>query len=157
MDGSALIRLLPPTRPRPPELMSSPRTQTTVRADDSADQPKRTQLSPVQVAASALAAVSSAVAASIFGVAGTLIGAALASVIATVSTALYTESLRKTNDSLKRVFVGRGTPPGSSATEAGRSGALPVHLDPRRAPGKRRRPRWSRLGVYAVAVFVVAM
>ena len=64
---------------------------------------------------------------------------------------------RKTNDGLKRVFVGRGTPPGSSATEPDTSRDLPVHLDPRRAPGKRRRPRWSRLGVYAVAVFVVAM
>src|SRR4051794_21990789 len=163
------------THPRPPEPMSSPRTQTTVRADDSADQPKRTQLSPVQVAASALAAVSSAVAASIFGVAGTLIGAALASVIATVSTALYTESLRKTNDGLKRVLVGRRTTPVPSAAEPDATQeltattepasahepavtrALPAHLDPRRPPAKRRGPRWSRVAVYAVAVFIVAM
>jgi hypothetical protein len=137
--------------------MSSPRTQTTVTADESADPPKRTQLSPVQVAASALAAVSSAVAASFFGVAGTLIGAALASVIATVSTALYTESLRKTNDGLKRVLIGRRTTPAPSPVEPDATRVLPAGLDPRRPPAKRRGPRWSRVGVYAVAVFVVAM
>src|SRR3954453_15808289 len=95
--------------------MSSPRTETTVRPDNSAEAPKRTQLSPVQVAASALAAVSSAVAASFFGVAGTVIGAGWAGVIPTVSPALYTESLRKTNQGLKRVLVGRQAAPASSA------------------------------------------
>ena len=136
--------------------MSSPRTETTVRSDDSAGSPKRTQLSAVQVAASALAAVSSAVVASFFGMAGTLIGAALASVIATVSTALYTESLRKTHDGLKRVIV-RQPAPAPSAKEPAAPGTLPTHLDPRRAPAKLGTPRWSRVAVYAVAVFVVAM
>jgi hypothetical protein len=140
--------------------MSSPRTETTVRPDTAVEKSKRTQLSPVQVAASALAAVSSAVVASFFGVAGTLIGAALASVIATVSGALYTESLTKTNTKLKRVLTGRSATPRSTSPAAGEdpaTRALPVHLDPRRAPAQRRRPRWSRVAVYAVAVFVVAM
>jgi hypothetical protein len=139
--------------------MSSPNTQTSGRSDNPAEQPKRAQLSAVQVAASALAAVSSAVVASFFGMAGTLIGAALASVIATVSTTVYTESLRRTNDGLKRVLIAR--PAAASAQESAQEPpaprTLPTHLDPRRAPAKLRGPRWSRVAVYAVAVFVVAM
>jgi hypothetical protein len=137
--------------------MFSPRTETTVGSDNSAEQPKRTQLSAVQVAASALAAVSSAVVASFFGMAGTLIGAALASVIATVSTTLYTASLRKTNEGLKRVLISRQTAPGTSAKEPADAGTLPAHLDPRRARANPRGQRWSRVAVYAVAVFVLAM
>jgi hypothetical protein len=137
--------------------MSSPRTETTVRSDNSAEQPKRAQLSAVQVAASALAAVSSAVVASFFGMAGTLIGAALASVIATVSTTLYSESLRKTKERLNRVLIARQTAPATSAKEAAAPPTLPRHLDPRRAPAKSRGPRWSRVAGYAAAVFVVAM
>jgi hypothetical protein len=137
--------------------MSSPRTETTVRSDNSVEQPKRAQLSAVQVAASALAAVSSAVVASFFGMAGTLIGAALASVIATVSTTLYTESLRRTNEGLKRVLITRQTAPATSGKEPTAPRTLPAALDPRRPPAKLRGPRWSRVAVYAVAVFVVAM
>src|SRR3954471_1707265 len=100
--------------------MSSPRTQTTVTADESADPPKRLQLSPVQVAASALAAVSAAVVASFFGVAGTMIGTGLASVISTGSAALYTASLRSTTERPRRLRAGRGPAPAAG------TGALPA-------------------------------
>jgi hypothetical protein len=152
--------------------MSSPRTETAVRPDPSAGEPRKTSLSAVQVAAGALAAVSSAVVASFFGVAGTLIGAALASVISTVSAALYSESLNKTNNRLRRVreqLTSRQAPaavatrptPAAAATRPApavpATKALPARLDPRRAPARGRGPRWGRVGVYAAAVFLVAM
>ena len=139
------------------ELMAAPRNQTPALSDDSAEEPKKTQLSGVQVAASALAAVSSAVVASFFGVAGTLIGAALASAITTVSAALYTESLRKTNERLRRVREQLGRRPSPAAQDDRETRVLPAQLDPRRAPAPRRGPGWARVGAYAAAVFLVAM
>ncbi len=68
--------------------------------DDST--PRKLELSPVQVAASALAATSAAFVASWAGTAGTLIGAALGSVIATVGAATYTYSLTRTSEIAKR-------------------------------------------------------
>lgn len=133
--------------------MPSPRTDTTIRPSTPGDPPRRPSLSALQVAGSALAAVSSAVVASFFGVAGTLVGAALASVIATVGTALYTESLRKTNERLRHLVGGRPARPSAAAGTR----PLPASLDPRRAPAKRSGPRWSRVAVYAVSVFAVAM
>ncbi|HYX96862.1 MAG TPA: hypothetical protein VE823_17505 [Geodermatophilus sp.] len=151
--------------------MTSPRPETTDRTakiedkDTDKDQPKGLQLSATQVAAGALASVSSAVVASFFGLAGTLIGAALASVISTVSAALYSSSLRKTNEKLRTArsqLTGRQSPvvettaaaaaPATPATKV-----LPAHLDPRRAPARRPRPRWTRVAVYAAAVFAIAM
>jgi hypothetical protein len=105
------------------------------------------------------------VVASFFGLAGTLIGAALASVISTVSAALYSSSLHKTKEKLGRArgqLTGRQSTveetkvaPAAPATPATR--VLPAHLDPRRAPDRRSRPRWAKVAVYAAAVFVVAM
>jgi len=151
--------------------MTSPRTDTTDRTvkiedkDADKDQPKGLQLSATQVAAGALASVSSAVVASFFGLAGTLIGAGLASVISTVSAALYSSSLRKTNEKLRIArsqLTGRQSPvadtevaPAAADTPATR--VLPAHLDPRRAPARRTRPRWTRVAVYAAAVFALAM
>ena len=151
--------------------MTSPRPETTDRTqkiedkDTDRDQAKGLQLSATQVAAGALASVSSAVVASFFGLAGTLIGAALASVISTVSAALYSSSLRKTNEKLRIArsqLTGRQSPvadtgdaPAPPATPA--TQVLPAHLDPRRAPARRPRPRWTRVAVYAAAVFVMAM
>ena len=151
--------------------MTSPRPETTDRTakiedkDTDKDEPKGLQLSATQVAAGALASVSSAVVASFFGLAGTLIGAALASVISTVSAALYSSSLRKTNEKLRTArsqLTGRQSPvvettaaaaaPATPATKV-----LPAHLDPRRAPARRPRPRWTRVAVYAAAVFAIAM
>ena len=151
--------------------MTSPRPETTDRTqkiedkDTDKDQSKGLQLSATQVAAGALASVSSAVVASFFGLAGTLIGAALASVISTVSAALYSSSLRKTNEKLRTArsqLTGRQSPvvettaaaaaPATPATKV-----LPAHLDPRRAPARRPRPRWTRVAVYAAAVFAIAM
>ena len=151
--------------------MTSPRPETTDRTqkiedkDTDKDQAKGLQLSATQVAAGALASVSSAVVASFFGLAGTLIGAALASVISTVSAALYSSSLHKTNEKLRIArsqLTGRQSPvadtedaPAPPATPA--TQVLPAHLDPRRAPARRPRPRWTRVAVYAAAVFVMAM
>ena len=147
--------------------MTSPRPETTDRTEQIEDKekPQGTQLSATQVAAGALAAVSSAVVASFFGLAGTLIGAALASVISTVSAALYSNSLQKTNEKLRRArgqVTGRlstadETEVASAAPAAPATQVLPAHLDPRRAPARRSRPRWTRVAVYAAAVFVMAM
>ncbi|MGY1713235.1 hypothetical protein ACI78R_02150 [Geodermatophilus sp. SYSU D01106] len=143
--------------------MTSPRSENAPRpgpADETPDEkadekPARLQLSPVQVAAGALAAVSSAVVLSFFGVAGTVIGAALASIVSTVGSALYSASLTSTSEKLRRAREHRPAPaPGTVGEAATRE--LPPALDPRRAPA-RRRPRWVRVGAYAAAVFVTAM
>jgi hypothetical protein len=63
---------------------------------------RRLELSPAQVAGSALAAMSGAAIISWAGTAGTLIGAAAGSVIATVGAATYTWSLQRTRDAVKR-------------------------------------------------------
>ena len=147
--------------------MTSPRPETTDRTEQIEDKekPQGAQLSATQVAAGALAAVSSAVVASFFGLAGTLIGAALASVISTVSAALYSNSLQKTNQKLRRargqvtgrLSAGDQTEVASAAPAAPATQVLPAHLDPRRAPVRRSRPRWTKVAVYAAAVFVMAM
>jgi len=147
--------------------MTSPRPETTDRPEQIEDKekPNGIQLSATQLAAGALSSVSSAVVASFFGLAGTLIGAGLASVISTVSAALYSSSLRKTNEKLRTArsqLTGRQAPvadtevaPAAPATPA--TQVLPAHLDPRRAPARRPRPRWTRVAVYAAAVFAIAM
>jgi hypothetical protein len=66
------------------------------------DAERRLELSPAQIAGSALAAMSGAAVISWAGTAGTLIGAAAGSVIATVGAATYTWSLRRTRDAVKR-------------------------------------------------------
>lgn len=145
--------------------MTSPRPETTDRPDQPEEKPQGAQLSATQIAAGALAAVSSAVVASFFGLAGTLIGAALASVISTVSAALYSNSLQKTNEKLRQA---RGQLTGKQArveetrvqeapAAAPATQVLPDHLDPRRAPAPKPRPRWTRVAVYAAAVFALAM
>jgi hypothetical protein len=149
----------PCSRPQdidPTELMTASKTSPDDRADKAEPSEKSPILSPVQIAAGALAAVSSAVVASLFGVAGTLIGAAVASVISTVSAAVYGESLRRTNERLRRARS-RGT--GQAGTPTGEPDAtrvLPPRLDPSRAP-VRWRPRWSRIAAGGVAIFAVAM
>ena len=136
--------------------MTAAKTSPDARTD-TADPPERGSiLSPVQIAAGALAAVSAAVVASFSGVAGTLIGAALASVISTVSAALYSESLRRTSERLRLVrsrLTGQAETP---AQEPDATRLLPAQLDPRRAP-ERWRPRWPRIAAGAVAVFALAM
>ncbi|MGX5654619.1 hypothetical protein ACWKWC_07595 [Geodermatophilus nigrescens] len=144
--------------------MTSPRSENAPRpgpADETPDEkadekPARLQLSPVQVAAGALAAVSSAVVLSFFGVAGTVIGAALASIVSTVGSALYSASLTTTGERLRKARVHRPAPAADPAdTTATRE--LPPSLDPRRAPAPRQRPRWVRVAAYTAAVFVTAM
>jgi hypothetical protein len=139
--------------------MSSPRTETTPRPADT-EESTRTTLNVVQISAGALAAVSSAVVASFFGVAGTLVGAALASVISTICATLYSESLKKTNERLRaarqQLANARPTTPAPVAQQP-RTQAIPTHLDPRRSPDPRRRPRGIRVAGYAAAVFGLAM
>ena len=140
--------------------MTAPRIEKDPQPDNAADAPQRVQLSPVQVAASALAAVSAAVVASFFGVAGTLVGAALASVISTVSATLYTSSLRSTSQRLRRVRTQFGGPPPSPTSRPASPGSdrrLPRDLDPRQPSTRFRPPRWSWVAASAAAVFLVAM
>lgn len=141
--------------------MTSPRTETTDRPDDSEKESKGTTLSPVQLTAGALSAVSTAVVASFFGVAGTLIGTALASVISTVSATLYSSSLQRTNERLRRVREGlterQPRVENHGAAEPATTRMLPANLDPRRAPAPRPRPRWGRVAAYAVGVFAIAL
>lgn len=145
--------------------MTSPRPETTDRPEQPEEKPQAAQLSATQVAAGALAAVSSAVVASFFGLAGTLIGAALASVISTVSAALYSNSLQKTNERLRQArsqLTGKQARVEETRVQEAPAAApvtqvLPAHLDPRRTPARKARPRWTRVAVYAAAVFVVAM
>jgi hypothetical protein len=145
---------------RPPRSSMTVNRTENPRPNTPADEPPRAALSLVQVAASALAAVSAAVVASFFGLAGTLIGAGLASVISTVSATLYSSSLQRTRQRLLQARTQfAGPPPSPASRPAARStgGGLPRALDPRR-PLARRRPRqWSRAGVGAAAVFLVAM
>ena len=147
--------------PRPPdtdptELMTAAKTSSDTRTDPSDPSGKGSILSPVQIAAGALAAVSAAVVASFSGVAGTLIGAALASVISTVSAALYGESLRRTNERLRLVRSRLTAQAGPPAEQPDTTRVLPAQLDPRRAPSTWR-PRWPRIAAGAVAVFALAM
>src|SRR4051794_41886052 len=120
--------------------MSSPRTQTAAKTVDSTEKPKGAGLSPVQIAAGALAAVSSAVLLSFFGVAGTLTGAALASVISTVGASLYSTSLNKTNERLRRAPITRPAA-GPGAAAGGAPPGPPAPPGPRRGPRQGRRPR----------------
>src|SRR3954465_9738705 len=123
------------TSPRTPTTRTI-RTTTTATIDEIDAKPRGIGLSPVQVAASALAAVSSAVLLSFFGVAGTLIGAALASIVSTVGASLYSASMKKTNDQLRRVLTrpdAAGEPAATRALPA-QTRALPAGLGPRRAP-----------------------
>jgi hypothetical protein len=128
----------------------------------------------VKVVGGGLAAVSAAVAASTLGVAGTLSGAAIASVIGALGTELYTNSfkrgygrLRKAKPGLVRVLrtddaVPMPHPAGRDAasdattvipvTSASATGAAGVY-----GPVKPSRPRWKRIALLAVAVFVLAM
>lgn len=140
--------------------MTSPRTPNDARPDETDEKPGRLQLSPVQVAAGALAAVSSAVVLSFFGVAGTVIGAAMASIVSTVGSALYSLSLNRTSEQLRRAReqLGARTAQPARTAEDAATQVLPAHLDPRRAPApRRRRVRWPRAAGYAVVVFAVAM
>jgi uncharacterized membrane protein YgcG len=152
--------------------MTAPRTENDTRPDTD-EKPARLQLSPVQVAAGALAAVSSAVVLSFFGVAGTVIGAALASVVSTVGSALYSASLNRTNEGLRRARAQLATRPAAASGDAA-TRQLPASgdaatrelpatrellagLDPPRAPPRVRRIRWPRVAAYAAAVFVLGM
>src|SRR3954453_3630120 len=148
--------------PTPAELMTLPRTDPDVRAPaqstrEESTRAKEGQLSALQVAAGALAAASAAVVASFFGVAGTLIGAAVASVVSTVGAAVYTESMRRTHTGLRRAGSRLVRRPQSPVDRSAGRPPLPVHLDPRRSPPRRRWRRWAMLAATGVAVFGLAM
>lgn len=151
--------------------------------EEATDEPRKLDLSTVQVAASALAAVSAAVFASWFGTAGTLIGAALGSVVATVASATYSYSLRRTAEIARRKAAQvretggalRASLPRPKSSEPGpdeldRTQTLPAADEQadEQAEGpatpwwKRLDPRgkdlpWVKLGVASAAVMVVAM
>jgi hypothetical protein len=135
------------------------------------------KLSPVQVAASALASVSAAVVASLFGVAGTIIGAAVVSVVATVASAVYAASIRRAHVQVRQLQSGTLHAAAQARQAAGQVGAMrhrrlgqlpeaeadrpvagPGSSDPKNAAaaGRRRMVRWPA-AVGVVAAFAVAM
>ena len=70
-------------------------------------QGNRLTVSPIQVAASALASVSAAIVASYFNVTGTIIGTVLVSVIATTSAAIYSSSIRRAHARIRHAATQR--------------------------------------------------
>ena len=119
------------------------------------DPERRLELSPAQVAGSALAAMSGAVFISWAGTAGTLIGAAAGSVIATVGSATYTWSLRRSRDAARRTaermrqtaLVANGRP--RSVAETTTTVEEP--------PGRRWDLPWGKVALASLAVMVAAM
>src|SRR5690349_9238861 len=108
-----------------------------------------------KIIAGTLAAVTAAVIGSFLGVAGTLAGAAVASVVGSVGTEIYQRSLNRGAKRLGaiaptfvKVPAAVGTPPVAAATEEEK----PSHTV---APG--RNIRWSRVGIAAATLFVLAM
>lgn len=138
--------------------------------------PTKLEISPTQVAGSALAAVSGAFFASWAGTAGTLIGVAAGSMIATVGAATYTWWLRRTRDAVRRratqarlTALRTNAMPGTVAAGPPREGEETVVLttgtDPD-GPGatEDRRPwfkrwdlPWARVAVASVVVMVIAL
>ena len=140
--------------------------------------PRKLELSPAQVAGSALAAISGAFFASWAGTTGTIIGAALGSVIATVGAATYTWSLRRTSAVVKRTTAvvrengmqhrrpaalrraPRRPPDVRRGRGARESEAAEAESTSEGAPGWRRSLRglpWGRVAVVAAAVLVAAL
>jgi hypothetical protein len=122
-----------------------------------------------KVVAGTLAAVSAAVIGSYLGVAGTLAGAAIASIVGSVGTEIYQRSLdrgAKKIQTLAPTFVKApaaiGTPEVAAATdEDSPSHTVPEELKeetPAASTGvPKREIRWSRVGLAAVALFLLAM
>ncbi|MQA83373.1 MAG: hypothetical protein GEV03_01760 [Streptosporangiales bacterium] len=69
------------------------------------DKPRRIEVNPMQIAASALASMSVAVGASFFGATGTLIGGAIASAAIPICAAVYSHYLQQTREKVRRVTV----------------------------------------------------
>ena len=127
-----------------------------------------------KIGAGALAAVSAAVAASSLGVAGTLGGAAVASVIGSLGTELYANSLKRGYGRLRKAKPGLVQVPRTGdavpvapavdpdadpdatraipVTSASAIGAAAVY-----GPVTPPKPRWKRVVLLTVAVFVLAM
>ena len=142
---------------------------------DPHDPPRRLELSPAQVAGSALAAISAAFFASWAGTAGTLIGAGVGSILATVGAATYTWWLRRTSDAVRRTAAQvRETGMGSTVVVAGlrtrrtpddgASDDLPAAADAETAPENdedrwaflRGRP-WGKVLLVSLAVMATAI
>ena len=115
------------------------------------DPERRLELSPAQVAGSALAAMSGAVFISWAGTAGTLIGAAAGSVIATVGSATYTWSLRRSRDAARRTAerVRQTALLGNARTR-------PVIVDEEPPPRRWDLP-WGKVALASLAVMVAGM
>ncbi len=145
-----------------------PRRLWTMTDDDT---PRKLDLSPIQVMASALAAVSAAFFASWLGTAGTLIGAAVGSVVATVGAATYTYSLNRSAEAVRRRATAVREAAVLGATRPGRSTATPTEQleaieedEARDQPGfwQRLDPRqvslpWGKVALASAAVMLVAL
>jgi hypothetical protein len=140
------------------------------------DEARRPEISVVQVVAGALAAVSSAVLASTLGVEGTIIGAAVGSIVVTAGGALYAWSLERTRTGVatgaaslaaiarSRARTGRGP---RAPVPDGAARPVPPDRQPQASRVSteqdaatnepRRGPRWWKVGLAALAAFVLAM
>jgi len=129
------------------------------------DPERRLELSPAQVAGSALAAMSGAVFISWAGTAGTLIGAAAGSVIATVGSATYTWSLRRSRDAARRTaermrqtaLVANGRPRSVAAGPLREDQPATETSTVEEPPGRRWDLPWGKVALASLAVMVAGM
>ena len=129
------------------------------------DPERRLELSPAQVAGSALAAMSGAVFISWAGTAGTLIGAAAGSVIATVGSATYTWSLRRSRDAARRTaermrqtaLVANGRPRSVAAGPLREDQPATETGTVEEPPGRRWDLPWGKVALASLAVMVAGM
>lgn len=96
-----------------------------------------TGISPVQIAATALAALTSMFFSSIIGFTGSVIGVALGSIVSTVSTQVYKNTIAKSADKVKEKATGVFGPdgktevlPGVGLTESDRAETVATARDP---------------------------
>jgi len=128
------------------------------------DPERRLELSPAQVAGSALAAMSGAAVISWAGTAGTLIGAAAGSVIATVGAATYTYSLRRTRDAalrtaarVRQTALAANALPRTVADGPLRDEETPEAHEPKPSLVRRWDLPWGKLALVSLAVMIVGM
>ena len=96
-----------------------------------------TGISPIQIAATALAALTSMFFSSIIGFTGSVIGVALGSIVSTVSTQVYKNTIAKSADKVKEKATGVFGPdgktevlPGVGLTESDRAETVATARDP---------------------------
>ena len=128
--------------PASPDRISSSQVSVDASPDiEKQPEPERkgifTGISPVQIAATALAALTSMFFSSIIGFTGSVIGVALGSIVSTVSTQVYKNTIAKSADKVKEKATGVFGPdgktevlPGVGLTESDRAETVATARDP---------------------------